>query len=240
MQCESLIASAQVFGKAAMGIIEQEIDREAQLAMRSYADVQAEILKSLDPNPPQAAAATVIAPAEPTYFTEADEVELADIPSQHSDRFQWGRCVVCVDICRAHLPRVAAALAAEFSRQPVQNVQSRIVASLNMTSASAQNISSDGTEKSGLQEDLATSLSVKSTPASASSIAASLSVTTVVGESPLVPTAYTPGTGESAITKDVVATAQVGSVSRGDVDTPKIQVCLAWHIRISCMYARYI
>ena len=39
-------------------------------------------------------------------------------------------------------------------------------------------------------------------------------MTTVVGESPLVPTAYTPGTGESAITKDVVATAQVGSVSR--------------------------
>ena len=65
-------------------------------------------------------------------------------------------------------------------------------------------------------------------------------MTTVVGESPVVPTAYTPGTGESAIMKDVVATAQVGSVSRDDVDTPKIQVCLAWCIRISCMRARYI
>jgi hypothetical protein len=223
-----------------MGIIEQEIDREAQLAMRSYADVQAEILKSLDPNPPHAAAAAVIAPAESTDFTEADEVELADLSFQHSDRFQWGRCVVCVDICRAHPPAVAAALAAEFSRQPVHSVHSRVVASLNITAASAQNISADGSEKSGIHEDFATSLSVKSTPASGSSIAASLSVTGAVGESPHVSPASPPGTGEPVITKDVVASAQLGSMSRGDVDTPKIQVCLAWHVRISCMYARYI
>ena len=226
-----------------MGIIEQEIDREAYLAMRSYADVQAEILKSLDPNPAPAAAAAavVLTPAESKDLTEFNEMEVSNLPSSQSDRFQWGRCVVCVDLCRTPLSTAANALASEFYRQPVQNTPLRTVASLNITATSPHDNSANGNEKLVLDDDLATSLSVKSIPASASSIAASLSVAAGGGESQHVPAAFSAGTGESAITKDVVAGAQVGTaVPRSDVDAPKIQVSTTWRFWISYACERCI
>jgi len=220
--------AVQVFGKAAMGIIEQEIDREAHLAMRSYADVQAEILKSLDPNPVPVAAAVVVAPVDPVGFEEANELELAGGPPSSSDRFKWGECIVCIDVCRVSPSTVAAALAAEVSRQ-----QAQLVASVNVTH-SAQNFSAEGVHKPKFEEDSATSLPMKSIPASASLAATSLSVAAPGGESQHIQPAPTSGAGESVITKDVVASAAVGTaVLHADVDVPKIQVCAAGNSRLS-------
>lgn len=219
---QNLIVNEQVFGKAAMGIIEQEIDQEAHLA--SYADVKAEILKSLDPNSLTAPTAVVVAHAEQIDSTDSDELELADTPSPYSNRFQWGHCVICIDVCRVPVAVVAGAMAAEFARQQTQIITSKTVASGNVTAA-AQNCSADAAEKIGLYEDAASSLSVKTIPASGSSIVASLSVAAAVGDALHVPAAPAPAV-EAAISKDIVASAQVGAaVLRGDVDTPKIQVC---------------
>jgi hypothetical protein len=207
-----------------MGIIEQEIDQEAHLAMRSYADVQAEILKSLDPNPVHAAAAVVVAASDPIDLTESNEVQVATLPVEQSHRFRWGQCIVCVDLCRAPASALAAALAAEMSRQPVHNNPSRIVGSLNATASSAHNSSSESNENLGMDEDSATSLSVKSIPAGTSSVSASLSVVAVGVESNQVQAASTASTGDSLVSN--LTSAQVGTaVLRGDVDTPKIQVC---------------
>jgi hypothetical protein len=207
-----------------MGIIEQEIDQEAHLAMRSYADVQAEILKSLDPNPVHAAAAVVVAPSDPIDSTESNEVQVANLHVEQSYRFHWGQCIVCIDLCRAPPSSVSAALAADLSRQPVHNNPSRIVGSLNATASSAHNFSSNLNDNHRMDEDSATSLSVKSIPAGASSVSASLSIVAVGVDSNQMQAASTAGTGDSLVSN--LTSAQVGTaVLRGDVDTPKIQVC---------------
>jgi hypothetical protein len=217
----------QVFGKAAMGIIEQEIDQEAHLA--SYADVKAEILKSLDPNSVTAPTAVVVAHAEHIDSTESDALELAEAPSPYSNRFQWGRCVVCIDVCRAPGAMVAGTMAAEFARQQAQIITTKTVASGNATPA-ALNCSADGAEKNGLYEDAASSLSVKAIPASGSSIVATLSVAAAGGDALQMP-ASAAGAGEAGISKEIVPSAQAGAaVLRGDVDTPKIQVCATTHL----------
>ena len=210
-----------------MGIIEQEIDREAHLAMRSYADVQAEILKSLDPNPVPVAAAVVVAPAGPVDLAEANELELAGGPPSSSDRFKWGQCIVCIDICRVSQSELAATLAAEASRHQVQHVASKTVASVNVTH-SAHNSSAEGVDKPKLEDDPATSLPVKSIPASGSLTAASMSVAAGGVESQHIQPVPTSGAGEPVITKDVVASSTAGTaLLHAIVDVPKIQVCAA-------------
>jgi hypothetical protein len=218
-----------------MGIIEQEIDREAHLAMRSYADVQAEILKSLDPYPVPATAAA-LAPVETSDMAEASEVDFAELSSVTSERFQWGKCVVCVDLCQAH-PSVVSALTAEISRQQAQNFASKAVPSFNITVTSATNSSAEGAERLRQDEDLAASLPPKSMPSSASSIAGSLPAAAAGEESQHLSSTSSAGAGDGVIAKDVVASVAVGAAAmRGDVDTPKIQVCAANQQLSSCLH----
>jgi hypothetical protein len=219
-----------------MGIIEQEIDREAHLAMRSYADVQAEILKSLDPNPAPATAA--LAPVEPSDVAEANEVDYAELSSPTSERFQWGKCVVCVDLCHAH-PSVVAALTAEISRQQAQNFASKTVPSFNITATSATNSSAEAAERLRQDEDLAAPLPPKSIPSSGSSTAGTLPAAAAGEESQHLPSTSSAGAGDGVIAKDVVASVAVGAAAmRGDVDTPKIQVRAAKQQRSSRLHPR--
>ncbi len=207
-----------------MGIIEQEIDREAHLAMRSYADVQAEILKSLDPSPAPPSAAVVVAPAEPADSLDANEIDVAELHLSTTARFQWGKCVVCIDLCRAK-PSVVAALASEMSGQQAPKA-SKTIASFNITAHSVHDSSADRMDKYRQDENLAASLPSKLSPSSGSSFGGSLSVASLGDESQHTSSTSNAGAGEAAIVKDVVSSVLGGpAVMRGDVDTPKIQVC---------------
>jgi hypothetical protein len=206
-----------------MGIIEQEIDREAHLVMRSYADVQAEILKNLDPNQLSASAAAIVTSIEQTDIAEADESHfLVEYPLPISDRFQWGVCVVCVDVCHSTTGMLSATLSSEFSRQQAQSA----AASVDIT-AIVHNSTTDGIDKIRPDEDIV-ALPVKSTPSSGTSLdalVASLSGNADGGESQQNQPTSTTGAGASMIARDIVASAAVVStLPRGDIDTPKIQV----------------